>query len=485
MLKAVMRATTALRTTALYTALCTALLMSFSVMAAFNTETEEPYPSFYGARSVISNQQSITGSDIQFQRRAIAPGVTNEEEASENEAAPPVLATPSRTELTALPLSAVTLSRNDKLLAKKAYYYFEQNWNEKTGFFDSVQGYHHTTMWDVASGIAAILSAEGLALITTEQANDKLTKTLATLQALPLYEQSLPNREYSTRTATPSGRYSTDSSNGNGWSALDIGRLLIWLEIVRTHKPKFNPIIQRIVDKWQLEKAVFQGTLYGELKTGQKSYYRQEGRLGYLQYAAYGYKLFGFDVSTAYKQQDIAQVTVEGIPLVVDQRNLAYFTTDPYVLLGIEIGNQKQWWNQLNALFELHKLKSTKEASYWVFAEDAMSRAPWFSYNNMYIYGKAWVSIAPGGQPIENPQIFSNKAAFALSVLFDGDDFGYELAEQVVANSLPHRAVPTGVYLNGGPNTAYNINTNSLILSALWYKKRHYTPLIKPSSAVL
>ncbi|WEM43534.1 DUF3131 domain-containing protein [Photobacterium sp. DA100] len=459
--------------------------MPLSVHAVFDTETKESDPSFYGARSIIPNQQSITGSDIQFQRRAIAPVMTNEEEASKNEAAPLVLITPSRTELTTSPLSAVTLSRNDKLLAKKAYYYFEQNWNDKTGLFNSVQGYHHTTMWDVASGIAAILSAEGLALITTEQANDKLAKTLDALLTLPLYQQSLPNREYSTRSAKPSGRFSTHRSNGNGWSALDIGRLLIWLEILQTHKPELRPAIQHIVDKWQLEKAVFQGTLYGELKTGQNSHYRQEGRLGYLQYAAYGYKLFGFDVSAAYKQQDIAQVTVEGIPLLVDQRNLAYFTTDPYVLLGIEIGSQNQWWNQLNALFELHKLKSAKEASYWVFAEDAMSRSPWFSYNNMYIYGKAWVSIAPGGQPIENPQIFSNKAAFALSVLFDGDDFGYELAEQVVANSLPHRAIPTGVYLNGGPNSAYNINTNSLILSALWYKKRHFTPLIKPSSAAL
>ncbi|PSU35224.1 hypothetical protein C9I99_07835 [Photobacterium lutimaris] len=448
--------------------------MPFSVFATFNTDIDEAEPSFYGGRSVTHSNKDVMTSDIQFQRRAIAPTITMNETEREKvpskiEAASPTMAVPP-----------VELGRNEKLLAKKAYFYFEQNWNEETGLFNSVQSYHHSTMWDVASGIAAILSAEGLELISSEEADSRLQKTLATLQALPLYDNSLPNREYSTHSAQPSGKYSSTPSNGNGWSALDIGRLLIWLEITQRHKPAFKDSIRRILDHWKLEKAVSQGTLYGELKTSKTKHYRQEGRLGYLQYAAYGFDLAGFDVSTAYEQQDIEQILVDGIPLLVDQRNLPYFTTDPYVLAGIEIGAKTQWWNQLDALYQLQKNKSSQQQSPWIFAEDAMSRSPWFSYNNIYIYGSAWLSIAPGGKPVENPQVFSNKVAFGLSVLFYDDDFSHQLADKVINNSLTHRSIPTGIYLNGGPNSAYNINTNSLILSALWYKKRNFVPLIKP-----
>ncbi|MBY5944019.1 DUF3131 domain-containing protein [Photobacterium rosenbergii] len=468
---------------ALRTALCSSLLIPFSVLAAFNTETEEPEPSFYGGRSVTHNNQGVSNSDIQFQRRTIAPPIIADEQPGkvEQETDTIVVSENSVDTPSTKRLAPIALSRNESLLAKKAYYYFEQNWNEETGLINSVQGYHHSTMWDVASGIAAILSAEGLELMTTEEADNKLQKTLDTLGNLPLYDNALPNREYNTHTAKPSGRYSNSSSNGNGWSALDIGRLLIWLEIAQAHKPQLVPNIKRILDKWDLDKAVSQGTLYGELKTSQKRHYRQEGRLGYLQYAASGFDLFGFDVNTAYKQEDIGEVTVDGIQLLIDKRNLPYFTTDPYVLYAIEIGPTTQWWNQLDALFQLQKKKSTAESNFWVFAEDAMSRSPWFSYNNIFIYGSPWLSIAPGGKPVENPQIFSNKVAFGLSVLFEGDDFSQQLAEKVINSSLTHRVVPTGMYLNGGPNSAYNINTNSLILSALWYKRRHFQPLINPS----
>ena len=466
-----------------FKALCTAWLMSFSAHAAFNTETEEQEPSFYGGRSVTHSKDDVTKANIEFQRRTIAPPILKEEthSALDKESKTTSVETESLATKTSKQLAPITLSRNENLLAKKAYYYFEQNWNENTGLINSVQGYHHSTMWDVASGIAAILSAEGLELMTTEEADNKLQKTIDTLGNLPLYDNALPNREYNTHTAKPSGRYSNSSSNGNGWSALDIGRLLIWLEIAQTHKPQLAPNIERILDKWDLDKAVSQGTLYGELKTSQKRHYRQEGRLGYLQYAASGFDMFGFDVNTAYKQEDIGEVSVDGITLLVDQRNLPYFTTDPYVLYAIEIGPTTQWWNQLDALFQLQKKKSTAESNFWVFAEDAMSRSPWFSYNNIYIYGSPWLSIAPGGKPVENPQIFSNKVAFGLSVLFESDDFSQQLAEKVINSSLTHRTVPTGMYLNGGPNSAYNINTNSLILSALWYKRRHFKPLINPS----
>lgn len=376
-----------------------------------------------------------------------------------------------------------SLTREDLLLAKKAHYYIDRNWNKNTGLIDSVQGYHHTTLWDVASGIGAILALENLKLISRFDATARLKKTLTTLFKLPLYNNELPNREYNTESGLPSGPLSNTATNGNGWSALDIGRLLIWLEITKQYKPEFEPLINLITDKWKLERTVYNHSLYGELKTKYSTSYRQEGRLGYLQYAAQGYQFSGFDVSTAFKSNNTTEIIQNGIKLYIDQRNLPFFTSDSYVLQAIELGTPVVWWNQLASIYTLHKKQFKETKVLRIFAEDAMSRTPWFSYNNINIYGQPWLSTNTRGKPINNPQIFSNKVSFAFSVLFD-DKFSQQLATTVLNNSLSQRSIPTGLYQDKSANIAYNINTNSLILVALWFKSRNnrpiYQPVIKP-----
>ncbi|MGF1724064.1 DUF3131 domain-containing protein [Photobacterium nomapromontoriensis] len=436
--------------------------------AKFPEISDDVPPSFYGQRAIspslpISNSKTLPLK----QHAAIAQPIADKA----TQSLPPK-------PIDIMPTIPIPLNRHELLLAKKAQYYIDRNWNQQTGLIDSVQGYHHSTMWDVASGLAAILSLEGIGLYTEIEATSKIRLTLHTLERLPLYDERLPNREYDTHTAQPSGNYSSSSSKGNGWSALDIGRLLIWLEITARHKPQFISQITAIKTKWQLSDIIKDKTLYGELKTSQHQRYRQEGRLGYLQYAAQGLELAGFDVSNAFQPDHISSTIIDNTIIYTDDRNLPYFTADPYVLNAIELGQTNAWWDQLIPLFHLHKNKSRQERKLWIFAEDAMDRSPWFSYNNIYIYGKSWLSTAPGGKPIENPQIFSNKVAQGFSVIFYDDEFSQQLSQQIIDNSLAFRAIPTGLYKDNAPNTAFNINTNSLVLASLWYKHRNYAPLI-------
>ncbi|WP_392339287.1 DUF3131 domain-containing protein [Moritella marina] len=301
---------------------------------------------------------------------------------------------------TTVTINPKPLAQEDLVLAKKAQYYIERNWNKSTGLIDSVQGYHHATLWDMGSGIGAILALENLKLISAFDASSRLTKTLKTLFKLPLYNNELPNREYNTQSGLPSGSLSKTASNGNGWSALDIGRLLIWLEITKQYKPELTPLITLITSKWKLERTVHNQTLYGELKQTHSTSYRQEGRLGYLQYAAQGYQFSGLDVASAFKQDNTAEIMQEGIPLHIDQRNLPFFTSDSYVLQAIELGNPIVWWNQLENVYQLHKTHYSTAKVLRIFAEDAMNKAPWFSYNNINIYGKSWLSTNTRG-PID------------------------------------------------------------------------------------
>lgn len=440
------------------------------ILSVHATASEEVSPSFYGGRGMTQGDAASAKPQIEFQRRAIAPPIVPKANPQIQDRLQTLSTTPTnKVTPNKIEIDLSRLDRNDWLLAKKSKYYFERNYHPETGLWDSVQGYHHATMWDVASGIAATIAAYDLDLASREVTKDIITTTLNTLADLPLYKDTLPNREYSTESGLPSGNYADSDSNGNGWSALDIGRLLIWLKVTQQRFPDLKHDVQRIVQRWSIEKAVKDGQLFGTKLSKGKEYYRQEGRLGYLQYAAQGFVLFGYDLEESFSWNHIEAVEVDEQTLLIDQRNLPYFTTDPYVLLAIEVGNLNTWWNQLDALYEIHKAESTLTGKLKVYAEDAMNKSPWFAYNNVYYYGKPWISVSPGGKPIENPQIFSNKVGFGLSVIFD-DDFAATLNETVLNSSLSSRSIPTGIYENGGTNTAYNINTNSLVLTALWYK---------------
>lgn len=427
------------------------------------------------SRNIQHSESIELPEKIHFQRRAVIPQKQTE---TRHQVPSFAVSTVNKAETNqTVPPKVIPLTRHDELLINKAKMYFDKNWNADTGLIDSVQGYSHATMWDVASAIAGLLALEALEINTQQQTHFRLEKMLATLAQLPLYKDILPNRQYNTRTALPSGRLSQTPSNGNGWSALDLGRLYIWFEILKQHKPQFSKQVSLLQDSWQLERATKNGNLYGTKLTSRKEYFRQEGRLGYLQYAATGYQLAGLDVEAAYNCDDLESVKIDGISLLIDRRNLPFFTLDPYLLYAIEVGHKNACWNQLKQIYQLHKLVAETNNKLSAYAEDALNRSPWFLYNNIIYQGAAWKSVSHSGKPISYSQTFSNKAAFAMSVIFN-EPYSQQLAKLVVSNSARHSVIPTGLYADGKTNTAYNINTNSLILVGLWYKSRNRRPIL-------
>ncbi|ACJ28910.1 Conserved hypothetical protein [Shewanella piezotolerans WP3] len=426
---------------------------------------------------VILGSESPVQPQIEFQRRAVIPQVNSKNSSKKlsiiaNSQATEIVAKTDVTTIVPAPVPIpVTLNRYEKLLTNKAQRYIDKNWNETTGLIDSVQGYTHATMWDIASGIGALLALEALNVSDPHVTDIRLAKLLTTLYNLPLYDGKLPNRQYNTVTGKPSGRYSDTPSNGNGWSALDLGRLYIWLAIIAQKKPHLAADVDNIKLKWQLNAAVHRKTLYGTKLTSKKEYFRQEGRLGYLQYAATGYQMMNLDVANAFNCDRLKEINIEGMSVKTDVRNLPFLTLDPFLLYTIEVGSEASCWNQLSTLFELHNFKYKTNQKLTAYAEDSLSKSPWFLYNNIYYQGQAWHSVSHSGKPIADSQTFSNKAAFAMSVIFQ-NEYSEKLATQVITNSARHSEIPTGLYHNGKTNTAYNINTNSLILVSLWYKTR-------------
>nr|WP_325078847.1 DUF3131 domain-containing protein [Sphaerospermopsis aphanizomenoides] len=86
------------------------------------------------------------------------------------------------------------LTDQELIMARQAWSYFKNNWNDQTGLVNSVDGFASVTMWDQAAAIAALVSARELNIITVQEFESKMSRMLKTLASMPLYQGELPNK---------------------------------------------------------------------------------------------------------------------------------------------------------------------------------------------------------------------------------------------------------------------------------------------------
>ncbi|RMI24942.1 MAG: DUF3131 domain-containing protein, partial [Calditrichaeota bacterium] len=193
---------------------------------------------------------------------------------------PEVVVTPHLT----LPKGALTgqeLTEADLTLARAAWRYFVTNRQSTTGLVNAVNGYTYATLWDIASAIAALVAAEQIGIIDRAHFEREMGLLLQTLSQIALYNDELPNREYDTRTGQMVDIRNRPSHKGSGWSALDIGRCLIWLKITELWYPQLAEKVHQVVKRWRFDRLAQDGEMHGVLHNGRSENIWQEGRLGY------------------------------------------------------------------------------------------------------------------------------------------------------------------------------------------------------------
>jgi hypothetical protein len=391
------------------------------------------------------------------------------------------------------PVKLTPLKDKDLQAAKVAWKYFERNWNEKTGFVNSVNGYQWTTLWDQGSAIMAIHSARQLGLIAKERFQERLDTLLTSLEKLPIATKTkMPNKAYSTSTLQMRKLNDTPDPQGtSGWSGLDVSRLLVGLHTLKTHYPEYRDRINRIVARWDVRhKLVKNGQVRGGFpkQNGTLETY-QEGRLGYEQYAAYGGKYWGLDTSTSLDNPPVKTVKIDGIPLQVDQRDLKnsgasnYLTSDPYLLWGIEIGWSEAAKKQAANLFKLQAQRYHRTGIVTAVNEDGIDRPPYFLYYSVYCNGQPWQVTTDTGKPHPELKFVSTKAAFGWSILMPDDPYAKILRSAVQGRFDPNYGYISATYERPQKftNKTVDVNTNAVILESLLYRARGNTPLISPS----
>src|SRR5205814_1926049 len=86
---------------------------------------------------------------------------------------------------------------------------------------------------------------------------------------------------------------------GIGYSTTDLGRLLIWLKIVSADDAATSELAEKVVARQNFSRIIKNGYLRGEDYDSIGAHTYQEGRIGYEQYAAQGFALWGFRAEKA------------------------------------------------------------------------------------------------------------------------------------------------------------------------------------------
>lgn len=382
------------------------------------------------------------------------------------------------------------LTQDEKEWANIAWRYFENNTIEETGMVNSAHKYNASTLWDTSSYLMGLISAHRLEIVNNEEFETRVRKLLASLEKMPLFEGKLPNKSYNTISLKMVDYTNRATTEGIGWSAIDIGRFMVPINVLVWHYPQFTNEVQAVVNSWDLAAMVKNGNLYGALRENNKTQYLQEGRLGYEEYAAKSLQLMGYDVAEALDYQSwLKFIKIYGINVATDSRRPEEFTahnyvvSEPYILDGIEFG-----WDQVSKQFS-NRVYAVQEARYedtgilTAVSEDNIDQAPYFVYNTVFTSGKAWNAITESGEDASEFKSLSTKAAFGWHALYE-TDYTKKLIETASKLHDEEKGWYSGLYeKTGEPNKALTANTNGIILETLAYKA--LGPLLKPKREIV
>lgn len=361
--------------------------------------------------------------------------------------------------------------------AELAWSYVEAQYQPRTGLVNSVISYPYATIWDIGSTLAAYYSANRLGLMSDDLYAERMTQALSTLQRLPLFAGGAFNKNYQIARGVPAGRSDREFAEGYGWSATDVGRLLIWLRIIATADPEFAPAAAAVVERLELGRLVKEGYIWGEDldRAGRRRAY-PEGRIGYEQYAAAGFALWEAFADRALSlRENTAEIEVLGVPILVDTRDQgAHLTSEPFLLMGMEVGWWSPHWRELaENLLAAQQARFERTGQITIVSEDAVPVAPYyFYYYTVHGQGEDFAVVtltSPG--PLAGPRWISTKGAFAWYAIRPGP-YTWQALQAVQPAADPGAGWASGIFEQSGrPTGGQNINTAAVILEAALYQQ--------------
>ncbi len=387
------------------------------------------------------------------------------------------------------------LTEKQQDMALHAWQYFTRTVFPETGLPQGAVGSDTLTMSNVAGYLAALTCAKRIGVLEEIKFHERMTKLVTWLNRMQLNSLGVPNTFYSGRTGQSLNGISQPGEDGH--SALDIGRLLIWMRIVRNEFPTHASAIDRAVLRWNFRKLIdADGLIYG-------SYYRdgglhsyREGRFGELQYAAKGFALWGFNINASMQPDDTSLMTINNILLPFDNRyshkspiprpqgepfQPGAVTTTSSLLNGMEFDwkipatatDPETWKVDQKSLQLARSVFSVQKSRYEIGgkltarAAHNLDRHPYFVIDSIIALGAPFATMDKSGRPEPKQSCVSTSAAFQLWAMFEGK-YTDLLMDAMETLFDQYGGWYAGFYEDGGTtNKAISLNDNAVVLESL------------------
>ncbi|TQV65181.1 MAG: DUF3131 domain-containing protein [Halothiobacillaceae bacterium] len=373
------------------------------------------------------------------------------------------------------------LCDEDLRIARIAWRYFENNYQPATGLYNAADKYPSTTMWDSASALAATIAARELGFIDQKTFDDRIIAMLTTLNTMELFNGEAPNKVYNTMTGKMVDYNNNPTPDGIGVSALDLARMIGWLNILSCMHAKHELAARAAILRWNYCRLIKDGQMFGLMldPVTKKIQVLQEGRLGYEQYAGKIFQRLGFDqrIAAHYDNKFATKTDIYGVPIAYDSRDprqlgaYNYVVTESYVMDAMENGVDDGNRALIDNIYEVQKRRWKRTGQVTAVSEDNIDRDPYFVYNTIFVAGTAWSTITDTGVDMDKLRSVSVKAAMSMAYLKPNDPYSGVLYDFVKSAHDPERGWYSGIYEKGlGYNKAITANTNGVILTSILHK---------------
>jgi hypothetical protein len=371
--------------------------------------------------------------------------------------------------------------------ARTAWRYVENNTDPDSGLVNGVDRSPLFTAWNAADALAAVTAAHELGVIDAYEFDLRMSRLLGFLATMDLSGGMLPNKAYNAVTGkmVNFGNQQEDI----GWSAVDTGRLLLWLRIVGQRHPKFAEYADKVVLRFSFCEVIDDcGGMSGVSRGGGQSHRYQEGRYGYEQLAAAGYAAWGFETRKSAALPALQAFPIYNVPIGFDARDprtsgaQAPVLTMPHVLMGLELGWRQPdgaaLKQQADNIVAVQQERWRREHQLTARSDYQLREAPYVVLDSVFASGYAFNTIANDGGHHEKLAAVNTRAAFGMWTLWPGT-YAERLIEGVQHLYDVDRGWFEGRYEQGGaPIANITLSTNAAVLEALLVKAKG-GPLLK------
>jgi|GEM_PF-75555 len=378
----------------------------------------------------------------------------------------------------------------ERRYAKVAWKYFEANYQPETGLVSDRSDMKGTSLWGMGDYLAALQSATAMELVPLKKFDIRVRKLLATLQRLDLFSGELPHRGYDIRTLEPVDYGNNPIPQGSGWSGLDVGRMLLALHNLKSCYPQYTKAVDEILLDWSYLRVVRNGKLNSAV-VEEDDFKRRLAKvhpvnqLGYEEYAARGFQLWGFDAGKSAVGGEYQTQSVDGLEILSQRQRQGkqpehnFVVADPFIRYGLELGFDPQMRSLVYPMLQAEAKRYREKGLFSAANTVLIQKEPYLIHSTIVGDEEPWSTWSGSGKTKDKNRIASVATAFAYGSLFPEDEYAQELQRAVVDLYNPTLGYYEGFYeTNGKAALGFTSSTNAIVLQSLYYKFRDRQPLL-------